>query len=197
MGFSIRQYADLRPTLWHLTHRQNLGLIRKSRVLMSAELLTSTPLAGPRRGRQIILGVPVLRDQDLLHEDNIAFESGFLMPDLLRELRRRVFFWSGWRDRPVRSGRGAIDRYSGSDVLIRLPFLKVATDHTPYFSRCNSGAPRMQNGKPVLRGPRTFARAEECDFPPSMVIEVTFVNSVRLSPDSEWSSSLAGPWKIL
>lgn len=35
MGFSIAQYADLRPTLWHLTHRNNLDSIRTSRLLIS------------------------------------------------------------------------------------------------------------------------------------------------------------------
>ena len=37
MAFSIPQYAKLRPTLWHLTHRENLNLIRKSRILMPAD----------------------------------------------------------------------------------------------------------------------------------------------------------------
>ena len=68
MGFSIAQYAELRPTLWHLTHSQNLDRIRKSGVLMPAEHLASTTLDGPRRGRQISPGIPVLRDQGLLHE---------------------------------------------------------------------------------------------------------------------------------
>src|SRR6202161_4132287 len=115
MGFSIAEYRALRPTLWHLTHRQNLELTRKSRDLKPADLLASANLDAPRRGREIVHGLPVLRDQDLLHEKNIAFELGFSMRDLLRELNRRVFFWPGSVDRPSKSGQGAIHRFSDSD----------------------------------------------------------------------------------
>jgi len=197
VGFSIVQYERLRPTLWHLTHSQNFDSIRKSRVLMSAEHLTSTTPDGPRHGRQIIPVIPVLRDQDLLHEQCIAFEPGSSMADFLRELHRRVFFWSGWPDKPIKPGRHAIDRYGESDILIRLPFREVAKDHVPYFSRCNSGATRMQQGKPVPRGPGTFVKAPQCDFRPSKVVEVTFVQPVRLPPGTEVARFLCGPWEIL
>jgi hypothetical protein len=139
VAFSIAQYAALRPTLWHLTHRENLDLIRESRTLMPADHLTATPLDDIRVSRQIDPGTPVLRDQELLHEKCVAFQAGYFLADWLSELNRRVFFWSGWPDRPIKPGRHAINRYSSSDVVIRLPFLQVAKDHTPYFSRCNSG----------------------------------------------------------
>lgn len=199
MGFTIEQYANLRPILWHLTHHQNLDLIRKSRDLVSAELLTSRTPGGRRRGQQQppIPGMPVLRDQDLLHEKNIEFELGCTMADFRRSLDGRVFFWSGWLDRPVKRGQGAAERYRQSDVVIRVPFLEVVGDHTPYFSRCNSGASRMQHGKPVPRGPRTFVQAPECGFPPSEVVEITFVKPVRLSPGTQVAPSLGGPWNVL
>src|SRR5258708_27195330 len=94
MGFSIAQYAALRPILWHLTHNQNLELIRKIGLLMPATRLTSVSLDGPRRGRQITPGIPVLRDQELLNEQCIEFESGYTMANLLSDLNKRVFFWS-------------------------------------------------------------------------------------------------------
>jgi hypothetical protein len=197
MGFSIAQYAALRPTLWHLTHSQNLELIRKTGLLMPAKRLTSTGLDGPRRGRQITPGIPVLRDQDLLHEKCIEFESGYSMADLLCDLHKRVFFWSGWANRPIRPGRDAMNRYCESDVLIRLPFLEVAEGNTPYFSRCNSGATRMQHGEPVPRGAKTFVKAMDCDFPPSRVVEVTFVEPVGLPPGGEVAHRLEGPWESL
>jgi hypothetical protein len=197
MGFSIAQYAALRPVLWHLTHNQNLELIRKIGLLMPARRLTSVSLEGPRRGRQITPGIPVLRDQELLHEKCIEFESGYSMADLLSDLHKRVFFWSGWVNRPIKPGRDAMNRYSESDILIRLPFLEVAEDNTPYFSRCNSGATRMQHGEPVPRGPKTFAKAMDCDFPPSKVVEVTFVDPVRLPPGSEVALRLEGTWETL
>jgi hypothetical protein len=197
MAFSIAQYAKVRPTLWHLTHRDNLHFIRTSRTLKPADQLIPAPLDSVRRGRQVNAGAPVLRDQELLHEKCVALQAGFTFPDLLRELNRRVFFWSGWPDRPVKPGRDAIVRYSASDVLIRLSFLQLAKQHTPYFSRCNSGATRMQHGRRVLRGPDTFLEAEQCDFPPSRVVEVTFVEPVHMVGDCEVASSLKGPWEKL
>jgi hypothetical protein len=164
---------------------------------MPAELLAHAAQASPRRDRQITPGRPVLRDQRLLHEKCIAFENGFSMADLLRELARRVFFWSGWPDGPIKQGRDAINTYSASDVLIRLPFLDLAEANTPYFSRCNSGATRMQHGKPVPRGPGTFLQAIQCNFPPSKVVEVTFIHSVMLPRTAEVTRNLAGPWETL
>jgi len=116
MGFSIAQYADLRPTLWHLTHRQNLDLIRESRFLKAAELLTSANLDSPRRTRQVIPGIPVVRDQKPLCENCMALQGDLSFADWLRELNRRVFFWPGAWAGPTRSGRGA-DYYCESDVL--------------------------------------------------------------------------------
>ena len=197
MGFSIAQYAALRPTLWHLTHSQNLGLIRKTGLLMPAKRLTSASLDCPRRGRSVTPGIPVLRDQELLHEKCIEFESGYSMTDLLADLHKRVFFWSGWPNRPIRPGRDAIKRYGESDVVIRLAFLIVAENNTPYFTRCNSGATRMQHGKPVSRGPKTFVEALDSDFPPSNVVEVTFIEPVRLPPGGEVARCLEGPWESL
>jgi hypothetical protein len=196
MGFSIHRYAELRPTLWHLTHRQNLDLVRKSRLLEPAELLTTTS-DDPRHGQQVISGKPVLRDQDVLHEKSIAFQLGFVMADFLRELNRRVFFWSGWLDRPIRPGRKAAEHYHHTDVLIRVPFCEVVKNHTPYFSRCNSGAPRMQRGKPVPRGPNTWVQEFECEFSESEVVEVTFLEPVRLPAGTHVARSLNGPWEAL
>lgn len=88
------------------------------------------------------------------------------MADFLADLHKRVFFWSGWPHRPIRPGREAIHRYSESDVLIRLPFLEVAEDNTPYFSRRNSGATRMQHGKPVSRAQRRLLRRWTVTFHP-------------------------------
>jgi hypothetical protein len=164
---------------------------------MSAERLEHAVPTSPRRDRQITHGKPVLRDQKLLHEKCIEFESGFSMDDLLRELARRVFFWPGWADRPVKSGQNAINIYAISDVLIRIPFLEIAEANTPYFSRCNSGTTRMQQGKPVPRGPSTFLEAIQCDFPPSKVVEVTFIHSIMLPQTAEVARSLAGPWETL
>jgi hypothetical protein len=180
-----------------VTHRANLDLIRTSRALRPAEQLTTVPIEDIRRDRQIRSGLPVLRDQNLLHEKCIEFPPGFSFADLLNDLNRRVFFWSGWPDRPIKPGRHAINHYRASDVVIRVPFREVAMDHTPYFSCCNSGAMRMQRGRRVPRGPRTFLQARQCDFSPTKVVEVTFVQPVNLPRRCEVSYSLGGPWEIL
>jgi hypothetical protein len=161
---------------------------------MPANSLTAVPKEGPRRTRPVIPGIPVLRDQELLHEKCIQFELGYAMADFLIDLHNRVFFWSGWPDRPIRPGRNAIKSYSESDFLLRIPFLDVVEGNTPYFSRCNSGATRMQHGKPVPRGSKTFLLASDCDFPPSQVVEVTFLQAVKLPSTTEMASSLEGPW---
>ena len=82
------------------------------------------------------------------------------MEDFLVALASRVFFWSGCPDRPVKPGRNAARRYAGTDVIIRVPFGEIATKYEPYFARCNSGATRMQNGKPVVRGPLGLPEGE-------------------------------------
>jgi hypothetical protein len=158
--------------LWHLTHANNLALIRESRILMSAERLAPGIQAEPRRSREIVPGKPVLRDQKPISEKCIDFEARYSLGDFLRDLARRVFFWPGGLDRPIRPGRKAFAAYAASDIIIRVPFLDIVESHTPYFSRCNSGATRMQYGKPVPRGQGTYLQAIQCNFPPSKVVEV-------------------------
>ena len=197
MAFTLEEYAQLRPTLWHLTHAKNLPLIRKNRTLLCAARLVPQGLPDePRRGRQVREGVPVLRDQDLLHEGSIAFQSGWSMGDVVRDLNGRVFFWSGWIDRPVKPGRRAFARYSTTDIILRVPFRDLA-QQGPYFSRVNSGATRKQGGEAVPRGPDTFVRAEQSSFRPSAVVEVAFLDSVRMPKSTEVARSFKGPWERL
>ncbi len=195
-GFTLDEYATLRPFLWHMTHAENLLLICQSLVLRPARSLAPS-LNGPRR--QLVRGPQreVLRDQKPLHEANVRLGGGWSFSDFLQDLSRRVFFWSGWADRPVKSGRAAIKAYEATDCLLRVPFHDVAERHTPYFSCCNSGAPRMHRGRPAPRGPDTFLPSGDCSFPASAVVEVTFVVPVRLPDSTEHAASLGGPWARL
>lgn len=84
-----------------------------------------------------------------------------------------------------------------TDVIIRVPFGEIATKYEPYFARCNSGATRMQNGKPVVRGPSAFLKGKECSYSPSEVVEVTFLGDVGLPSCTEVAHSLDGPWTLL
>jgi len=183
--------------LWHFTHKQNLPLIRSSRTLYCASRLLPDALGDkPRRDRSIRTGLPVLRDQALLADGSIAFEGGWSLADFVSDLNRRVFFWSGWSDRPVRSGRRAFARYKATDTVLRLPFRGVVR-HSPYFSRCNSGATRKQDGDAVPRGPETFLPAEECAFDAAAVVEVSFLGCLSLPNETETGPSLEGPWEPL
>ena len=139
----------------------------------------------------------MLRDQDLLHAGCVELTGGWCMEDFIHDLASRVFFWSGWSDRPVKSGRNALKHYVDTDAIIRVPFADIAANHQPYFSRCNSGATRMQYGKCVRRGPSTFTGAAECEHRPAAVVEVTFVGPISLPDSSEVAPSLNGPWKPL
>ena len=187
----------MRPTLWHLTHEKNISLIRSEQCLLPAATIVPGCAGTIRRGRDIRHGQPVLRDQDLLHATCVELTDGWRMEDYLHDLASRVFFWSGWADRPVRPGRNAVQRYRDSDAIIRVPFADIATNHQPYFSRCNSGATRMQFGKRVPRGPSTFAVAADCPYRPGAVVEVTFAGPVRLPASCEVARSLEGPWEPL
>ena len=163
IGFTTDEYASARPTLWHLTHQQNISFIQSKRCLLPAAIVAPGCAGSIRRGRDIRPGHPVLRDQDLLHAGCVELTGGWCMEDFIHDLASRVFFWSGWSDRPVKSGRNALKHYVDTDAIIRVPFADIAANHQPYFSRCNSGATRMQYGKCVRRGPSTFTGAAECE----------------------------------
>jgi len=197
VGFSIEEYARLRPVLWHFTHKYNLPLIRRRQAMLSAaQLVPGAVTDEPRRGRSIREGVPVLRDQDLLHEGSVALQAGWTMADLVRDLNRRVFFWSGWPDRPVKSGRRPLARYTATDLILRIPFRDVVA-YGPQFSRCNSGATRKQQGIAVPRGPNTFVAAEQSPFTPRSVVEVSFLGKVSLPKSTQVGQSIEGPWEAL
>ena len=197
MAFTTDEYAAARPTLWHLTHQDNLPMIRQTRRMLPAAVLAPTCVGAIRRGRHVVLGTPVLRDQDLLHAACLELTDGWNLEDYLHDLASRVFFWSGWPDRPVEPGRNAARRYAASDLVIRVPFAEIAAKHEPHFSRCNSGAPRMQHGLSVVRGPATFRPAAEFRYRPADVVEVTFLGGVELPIATEVARSPAGPWEPL
>jgi hypothetical protein len=138
-----------------------------------------------------------LETKSLSMRNALPLKAGYSMDAFLRDLARRVFFWPGGLDRPIRPGQRAVAAYADSDVIIRVPFLEIVESHIPYFSRCNSGATRMQPSGPVPRGPSTYREAMQCDFRPSGVIEVTFLNSVLLPHSAQVARSLTGRWESL
>jgi len=198
VAFTDNQYAAARPTLCHLTHQENLHLIRQAGRSLPSVLLDPDSVGIISRGRRVTGGKPVLRDQDLLHPACVELTGGgWSMDDFLRDLSSRVFFWSGWPDRPVEHGRNAACRHTTTDVIIRVPFADVAVAGTSQFDRCNSGATRMQHGQRVLRGPSTFQPAAECMYGATQVVEVTFMGAVEMPSSADVGRPLEGSWEPL
>lgn len=211
MSIDLDTFAARRPWLYHLTSASNIARIRQSRRLYSAsELLRQAnqmPHNSQRRSGllkiQIGADEVTLRDQDPLHERNIAFEDGWDFARLIESLNQRVFFWAGTQDGPIESGRNHFKRYqqAGEDVsILRVPtasLISANSANLPQFCRYNSGAPGSRDGRKIPRGSRTFLAASDCDFMVSAVKEVTFVGSVNLPDDSEIQASNAAKWSLL
>ena len=73
--------------------------------------------------------------------------------------------------------------------------LRANVTAIPLFAACNSGAPRMQMGKRVARGPATFSYAGEFPRSESGVVEVAFGSDIALPADSEYDAD--GTWRPL
>src|SRR5262249_29340700 len=127
-----------------------------------------------------------LTDQRPIIEDNIAFEDGWTLSDLIEALNRRVFFWRGKAEGLLRSNRGQSQRYAAEGrelVFLRMSFEETAranADRGPELCTYNSGAARKNDGRPSPRGPSTFVRPEVAPFGIGSVREVIFHNFVEL-----------------
>lgn len=209
--FALAEFIALRPCLYHVTARSNVEEIGRRRVIDSVAAIAEAAgvehlIRKPRRqshtvtldGRSV-----VVRDQKPLHEGNIAFEGGWTMADLLEALAERVFFWPGRRDDPIRHGRNHVKRYQREGAaMLRIDtasLFEAAGDAQPQFCRFNSGSPRCSRGRHSPRGPGTFVAADEADFRPSQVVEVTFRRRAILPPRGvEWrAADPTGLWQTL
>lgn len=136
-----------------------------------------------------------------MHAGNIEFEGGWVLEDLVEDLNRRVFFWSGWERGPIRHGANHFERYRAErPAILRVRFGSLREHNpgsTPLFCKFNSGAPRRYQGRPSPRGPRTFLPAHDCPYTPGSVVEVTFLENVKLPPDTEVSDRPDGGWQPL
>ncbi len=209
-GFTIEELAGLRPVAYHTTSMTNLERIKRLRLLESVKSILEGSqhlhlLQGRRRKpATVVIGnhrVDV-RDQLPLRPGSIKFQDGWELQDLLDELNSRVFFWPGDERRPRGRSEGHYKKYadSGEVAVLRMPLRSLLCSNPArrmYVSKCNSGSARNNQGKPVVRGPRTFAFPEAADFTRGKVIEFSFRGSVSLPMDAEWSSNLLGPWQRL
>lgn len=205
----IDHYLAARPSLYHLTHRDNLDSIRKTGQLVPActlmqlggrEDLLRTRRAGPQR-ITVEGNIVVLRDQGPLHSGNAKFPQRYSFGDLIESLNRRIFFWPGTHQAPIPYGVRHFEHYKYEHPIL----LRVKVDSLlggnpsaiPLFCRFNSGSPRCSYGKKSPRGPNTFLLVESFRGTPSGVVEVTFDRKITLPPDTEVGNHPTGPWRLL
>ncbi|HET7479292.1 MAG TPA: hypothetical protein VFJ72_07220 [Rubrobacteraceae bacterium] len=207
MPFTLDNYSETRPFLYHLTAQENIDRIKSSGCLESAAVLLNSAenkeIIRTRRIEKMPVRIDseqiVLRDQAPLYADNINFTDGWTLGDFVEDLNRRVFFWSGWQHAPISYGENHFARYSEErPVVIRTRFNSLLVKNPgrrPLFCKYNSGAPRQFQGRQSPRGPGTFLPAEQCPYTCGKVVEVTFIEAVKLPEDTEISFNARGPWK--
>jgi hypothetical protein len=209
MSFENAQFMKARPFLFHLTYRNNLDEIRRSRTLFCAASLMQT--AGDtsylRRKRSSSIQLQIktttihLRDQQPLHAGNIRLKGGWSYDDLIQSLNERVFFWPGTTNGPISYGVRHFRRYADeSPVLLRVAtkeLFEKNSDITAQYCKYNSGSPRCTQGKGSSRGPETFMLSTKARYTPCNVVEVTFEKRVILPSQVQLADTLNGPWADL
>lgn len=211
MPFTLGEFIALRPFLYHVTHRSNVEGIGLARVIHSVAAIAAAcgqpHLIRARRSESCAVTLDgcavVIRDQKPLHAANIDLLGGWTMADLLAALAERVFFWPGTSQGPIDYGERHFQRYQREGAaMLRIDtasLFEAAGDAQPQFCRFNSGSPRCSRGRHSPRGPGTFVAADEADFRPSQVVEVTFRRRAILPPHGvEWrDSDPTTPWQPL
>jgi hypothetical protein len=197
--FTLADFAVIRPYLYHLTARQNLGAIRAERRIVSAAALLRAAgresHLGDKRDDMLAVSIgdriAVLRDQAPLHRGNVGLAPGWTFESLLDDLNRRVFFWPGTAPGPIDYGLRHFARYTAhptyESVILRVPtaaLLRANPDRPPLFCPYNSGSPRFSSGRASPRGPDTFLPADRFPGPAGRVVEVTFLDQVDLPDDT-------------
>ena len=204
---NLAAFLQVRPWLYHLTHRDNLPSLRATRALRSASALIGPERAGELRSLrthhvpvQTPTGRVVIRDQLPLHERNIELPSGTAFEDYVEYLNGQVYFWPG-----SDSGSSRLVALLGSsggvhDVALRAPTASVLAANegqVPLFSRWNSGAPRQTAGHRARRRVGLHVPAEQYPGPVMTVVEVAFRGNVVLPDDTQVAADPSGPWRDL
>ena len=188
------------PYLYHVTYSSSLDRIKRHRRLDSAACLMD---AGGRnsllRQRRKTMAsftvegdVVVLTDQKPIIEANIVFQDGWTLADLIEAINRRVFFWRGSAAGLLKKDQGHFAKYDA--VGHSLTFIRLSLEETwrantgrgPEVCKYNSGAARMNQGRPIPRGLSTFIRPGLADFDIGDVREVVFRDYALLPASTEW-----------
>lgn len=205
MTFDVSRFIGLRPFVYHLTDRANVpALVRSRSIRPAAELIRcsgATHWLSSRRASMVSIEIDgetvVLKDQRPLRFANAALADGWTPEDFVRHLNEHVFFWPGSDHGPVKHGERLFECYaSDSPAVLRAPTAEVIAANptlTPLFCAFNSGAPRMQRGQRVPRGPDLFLPAGQFPRSAGDVVELVFRGEVRLTestslrlPGADW-----------
>ena len=209
MSLDLERFGKFRPWLFHLTARANLCDMRATGMIECAGTLLRRAghdeLLMVRRESHMPIEVDshqlLIRDQKPLHEKAIAFEIGWDLPRFVRHVNDHVFFWPGSVTGPIKSGLNHYQRYANEELaIVRVQWwsiLHMNPGIEPLFSRFNSGAPPVTNGKHSPRGSGTYRDRYTFDGGVSDVVEVVFQNRILLPCDTQVSPSYRGPWKNL
>jgi hypothetical protein len=206
---NLKNYANTRPYLYHLTHRDNLKHIRDMVCLFPAAVLMERArrtdlMRTPRRspveltvdGRTIIL-----RDQIPLYEGKMQLPEGYTFAQFVESLNKRIFFWPGDDNGPIDYGQRHFKCYTNEKpIILRIDFqalcdLNPSAD--PLFCPYNSGSPRVSYGNKSPRGPHTFLSSVSFPRTPCKVVEVTFETKIALPLTAQFGMHPKGPWKKL
>jgi hypothetical protein len=210
VAIDLTHLLRLRPFAFHTSGKLNFYAIEKSRTLRStSDLLRGSDRTDLLRGRRLRSedvelpdGVVCIRDHRPLRPRSIQLETGCSLEDYVDLLNARVFLWLGTRSGPNRPGRAHASIYAaeGEIFTLRIPLralLDANRSNHPYVARCNSGAARHVNGQPVPRGPSTFRLLHQAEFPAREAIQLSFIQTAHLPPETEFASCTSGPWRTL
>ncbi len=195
MAFTLTQFEEYYPRLYHLTATINIPRIIHDNCLKSAQsLITKSGIGTSLRAKRsnslqiIVDGHEIsIRDQSPLHEGNCDLHGGFTFGDFVEYLNQRIYLWPGKLDQPNDYGQRYFKRYGSENPSVMCidteALLACNADNPPWFSKYNSGSPRCSYGKKSPRGPSTFVSCSDAEYPLGGVVEVSFYEMAELPID--------------
>jgi len=210
VAFTLRDYAQLRPFVYHVTSPSSLPFIQHTRELWSArDLLREaghSELVTVRRRGPVPITINgytlVVRDQARLTPGSIELPETVSLSDFVEYLNRWVYFWPGDVHTPKGRAQHLVKSVRDAPIaVVRAPLVDLTAENPcacPHFAGCNSGATRHHpiTGK-ARRDLSTHRQCASFEGGRADVVEVVFSGRVRLPGSTEISYSLLGPWTPL
>jgi hypothetical protein len=202
VAFELDEFVRLRPFAYHVTHRDNVDLLRASRRIRTATSVIreagAVHLLALRREQDVPIrvreGLVVLKDQRPLIAENIRLHSEWSVADFVEYLNSFVYFWPGSDRGLIGAGQRLLSHYEADGPGV----LRCATADLfdsnpriePEFCPFNSGAPRHHSGKRAYRGPNLFKTAAHFPRRASEVVELAFRGDVDLPHSTQLRSNV-------